>query len=185
MMFHPLQRATEDWLLGLAARLVFAGVLAFGFWARGEGALGGGLAGLGDISADTYYRVLPAFGVTTADPGQVALWPWGLLVKAMVYGSLALPVLIVIGLFTRLAALLMMGLVALDTWVLIEGRGLDSATIGHWFDADTGSLVADQRALWGFLLLYLVIRGAGALSLDRLFMGPVRDGFEDEDDYPD
>jgi uncharacterized membrane protein YphA (DoxX/SURF4 family) len=29
----------------------------------------------------------------------------------------------------------------------------------------------DQRALWVFLFVYLVIRGAGAISLDYLFYG--------------
>jgi len=39
--------------------------------------------------------------------------------------------------------------------------------LGAWFDAPSGSLIMDQRALWILLLLILVIRGAGPLSFDR------------------
>ena len=44
----------------------------------------------------------------------------------------------------------------------------DAQTIGAWFDRQSGSLIMDQRAFWIFLLVVLVLRGGGPLSLDRL-----------------
>ena len=41
-------------------------------------------------------------------------------------------------------------------------------TLGAWFDKDPGSLILDQRALWVMLLLILVFRGAGPVSVDQL-----------------
>ncbi len=59
--------------------------------------------------------------------------------------------------------------------------GVDAETIGAWFDAEKDSEIADQRAFWLFLLFYLFLRGAGAISLDRLFGGRRDD--DDDDDY--
>jgi putative oxidoreductase len=52
------------------------------------------------------------------------------------------------------------------------GHGLGAADIGTWFDRNPAALIVDQRAFWLFLLLVLVLRGAGPLSLDRLLRGP-------------
>jgi putative oxidoreductase len=43
------------------------------------------------------------------------------------------------------------------------GHGVET---GGWFD-NTAGAIADQRAFWIFLLLVLVLRGAGPLSLDE------------------
>ncbi len=58
----------------------------------------------------------------------------------------------------------------------------DPETIGAWFDGQPDSAIVDQRAFWAFLLLYLTIRGAGAISLDRL-LGGRPDDDEDDDEY--
>ncbi|MEO0767460.1 MAG: hypothetical protein AAFY75_15715, partial [Pseudomonadota bacterium] len=50
------------------------------------------------------------------------------------------------------------------------GHNLAEADIGTWFDNLPTALIVDQRAFWVFLLLYLVMRGAGPLSVDRLLM---------------
>ena len=44
-------------------------------------------------------------------------------------------------------------------------------TLGAWFDRIPDSLILDQRLFWVTLLILLVIRGAGPLSLDRLLVG--------------
>jgi putative oxidoreductase len=50
----------------------------------------------------------------------------------------------------------------------IYGHMAGEKTIGGWFDAASDALILDQRAFWVLLLVVLVIKGAGPLSLDRL-----------------
>jgi putative oxidoreductase len=76
--------------------------------------------------------------------------------------------LVVLGLFTRIAALGMIGFVLVLTWVDIMGHGAGPETIGAWFNNTSGDVILDQRAFWIFLLIVLVLRGAGPLSLDAL-----------------
>jgi putative oxidoreductase len=61
--------------------------------------------------------------------------------------------------------------VAVQSYVDIAFHGADEKTIGAWFDRLSDATILDQRALWIFPLAYLVIRGAGAISLDYLFAG--------------
>ena len=79
-----------------------------------------------------------------------------------------MPLLIVLGLLTRLAALGMIGFVLLQSLTDIVGHGADAATVGAWFDRASDALILDQRAFWLLALLVLVLNGAGPLSLDRL-----------------
>jgi putative oxidoreductase len=74
----------------------------------------------------------------------------------------------VLGLFTRLAALAMIGFIVVQSCVDIAFHGADAATIGAWFDHLSNAAILDQRALWVFLLMTLVVKGAGAFSLDAL-----------------
>ena len=48
----------------------------------------------------------------------------------------------------------------------IIGHG---AEFGAGFNRMSDELIADQRAFWVLALLILVFKGAGPLSLDRLF----------------
>jgi hypothetical protein len=75
---------------------------------------------------------------------------------------------VVLGLFTRIAAIGMIGFVIVLTWVDIMGHGAGPETIGAWFNNTSGDAILDQRAFWIFLLIVLVLRGAGPLSLDAL-----------------
>ena len=91
----------------------------------------------------------------------------------MVAGTLAefiLPLLIVIGLFTRLAAFGMICFVIVQSLTDLYGRGwiAHTETLGAWFDGLPTSTTLDQRAFWMFVLVTLVLKGAGPLSLDRL-----------------
>ena len=48
----------------------------------------------------------------------------------------------------------------------IDGVSGSTGYVGH--DGASGSLIMDQRTFWVFLFVVLIIKGAGALSLDRI-----------------
>jgi len=98
----------------------------------------------------------------------VPFFPWDIIVFAGTYAEFVLPILIVLGLFTRLAAFGIVGFIVVQSTVDIAFHGADAATIGAWFDHLSNAVILDQRALWVFLLVTLVVKGAGALSLDAL-----------------
>ena len=153
-------------LLPLAARLVFAGVLAGYFLASANTKLDSFPFGL---SLGAFAQIYPrAFEAVGYDANSIALWQ-KIVVILGTYAEYILPVAIIIGLFTRLAALGMIGFVLVQSATDIWGHKVGPETIGRWFDRDSAAVIADQRALWVVLLLVLVFRGAGALSLDRLF----------------
>jgi putative oxidoreductase len=62
----------------------------------------------------------------------------------------------------------MIGFVVVQSLTDIIGHAASPATIGAWFDAASDALILDQRALWVFVLLTLVLKGAGPVSLDRV-----------------
>ena len=100
----------------------------------------------------------------TYDVNQLTLFQ-RIIIFAGTMGELVLPVLIVIGLMTRLAALGMIGVVLVQTVVDVTGHG---AKLGGYFDKSIALL--DERTFWVFLLIVLVFKGAGPLSLDRFFV---------------
>lgn len=169
-VFGGLQDALEDWFLGLMARLVFAAVLFFYFFKSAMTKLGEG--GIFDIADGAYVQMFPkVFEAVGYDATQIPFVPYTIIAYAGTYAEFILPVLVVIGLFTRIAALGMIVFVFVQSYVDITGHGADATTIGAWFDNLPNSAILDQRALWVFLLIYLVMRGAGAISLDHLFAG--------------
>ena len=171
-IFGGLQEALEDWLLGLLARLVFAAVLFFYFFNSAMTKIGEGALGFLTITDGAYVQMFPKLmEAVSYDVSQIPLVPYGLIAYAGTYAEIVLPILVVVGLFTRLAALGMIGFVCVQSYVDITGHGADEQTIGAWFDGASSALILDQRALWIFLLAYLVIRGAGAISLDYLLGG--------------
>lgn len=167
--FGAIQRATEGWLLGLAARFVFAAVLLVYFVKSALTKFGPGLSGLIEPTAGAYAQILPAMTEAVSyDVSQIPFMPYGLIVLAGSWAEILLPALIVIGLFTRAASLGFIVFIAVMTYVDITGHHLDAETIGTLFDGDPTGLIADQRLLWVFLLLVLVLRGAGRFSLDYM-----------------
>ncbi|MEO1102312.1 MAG: DoxX family protein [Pseudomonadota bacterium] len=167
-VFQNIQRLFEDWLLGSLARLVFAGVLFVYFWTSAMTKLGDGVMGLINLSVGAYAQILPkAMEAVSFDPSQLSTLQKAI-VYAGTYGEIILPICVVIGLFTRLSALGMIVFIGVMTWTDITQHGADAATIGHWFDNVSGSAIADQRSLWVFLLLVLVLKGPGPLSVDKL-----------------
>jgi putative oxidoreductase len=101
------------------------------------------------------------------DVSQLGLWHWAVVV-AGTWAEFLLPVAIVVGLATRLAALGMIGFIGMQSVTDIVGHGLAAADIGAWFDRIPDAVLADQRALWLFPLAVLVLRGGGPLSVDAL-----------------
>ncbi|MGD1877842.1 MAG: DoxX family protein [Kiloniellaceae bacterium] len=157
----------DGWFLGLFARVVFAAVLLVYYLNSFSTKVGDGVAGFFSIGDNAYFQILPsvveAYGY---DASQVPFFPYDLIVIAGTYAEFLLPILIVLGLFTRLAALGMIGFIVVQSFVDIVFHGADAATVGVWFDRAPDAVILDQRALWVFLLVTLAVKGAGAVSLD-------------------
>lgn len=167
--FALVEGRLDGWFLGLLARFVFAAVLLGYYLNSAATKVGEGIAGFFSIGDNAYFQILPSVVEAHGyDASQVPFFPWDLIVVAGTYAEFILPLLIVAGLFTRLAALGMIGFVLAQSFVDIAFHGADAKTVGAWFDNLSDAAILDQRALWVFLLVTLVVKGAGAVSLDRL-----------------
>lgn len=168
-IFDPIERLGAG-LLPLLARLTFAGVLLMYFWASGLTKLGGGLLGIILPSTGAYAQIFPRqMEAVLYDTSQLSVFHW-LVVTAGTWAEFLLPLLIVAGLLTRLAALGMIGFIAVQSLTDLYGHGAiaHEGTLGAWFDRAPDALILDQRAFWVVILLILVFKGAGSLSLDRV-----------------
>ncbi len=166
--FGGLQRLCGDWFLPTLARFLFAAVLLVYFWQSATTKIGDGLLGVFTLSAGAYVQIFPKrMEAVGYDPGQLSFLEH-LIAYAGTYAEFILPALVVAGLFTRLASLGMIVFIAVMTYVDVTGHGVDAQTIGAWFDRVATAPIADQRALWVFLLLVVVTKGPGPVSLDRL-----------------
>ena len=45
---------------------------------------------------------------------------------------------------------------------------MDAKTAGSLFDRFQDGIIADQRLLWVFPLIYLIVKGAGLISVDAV-----------------
>lgn len=152
------------------ARFVFAALFAVYFWNSAMTKLGGDISGLWNPTFNAFAQIFPkgaeaaGFDIAAATTFQKAT------ILAGTWGELVLPVLIMIGLFTRIAAFGMVIFVVVQTLTDLYGHNLidDAKSLGAWFDGTPDSIIMDQRALWIILLLVLVFRGAGPISLDNV-----------------
>ncbi|MGB8812640.1 MAG: DoxX family membrane protein [Paracoccaceae bacterium] len=164
-IFSDSARASEitGSALSLIARLAFASVLLPFFLNSFQTKVDGfGLA------AGAYVQILPTYMEALGyDPSQVP-FALKLVVVAGTLAELALPLLILLGLGTRVAALGMIGFLGVMSLTDIYGHGLDATTIGAMFDTDPYGLIADQRLLWGVLMVVLIVTGGGRISMDAL-----------------
>ncbi|MEL6102274.1 MAG: DoxX family protein [Pseudomonadota bacterium] len=162
-VFGPIERA--DWLLPTLARFVFAAVLLMYFWMSGMTKLGGSLGGLFSPTFNAFAQIFPrgaealSYDITQASSFQKVV------ILAGTWAEFLLPALIIVGLFTRLAALGMIGFIIVQSVTDIVGHG---TPVGVWFDRISDSAILDQRALWVLMLLVIVIKGPGPLSLDKI-----------------
>jgi putative oxidoreductase len=168
--FDRLENAAAPWLLPTLARFTFAATLMLYFWNSGLTKLGSGIGGLFAPSLGAYAQIFPkAMEAVGYDVGQLGLFH-RLVVLAGTYAEFLLPLLLLLGLATRLSALGMIGFIAVQSLTDLFGHGAigQPETLGAWFDRVPDSPILDQRLFWITVLTVLVIRGAGPLSLDRL-----------------
>ena len=154
-------------ILPTLARFIFAATLLFYFWNSANTKWEGtpftpGVGGYAQI----FPKVMESVGY---DVSQMSLFHWAVVVA----GTLAeyiLPLLIVLGLFTRFAALGMIGFVTVQSLTDLYGHGgiEHAATVGAWFDGLPTGAILDQRSFWMLLFITLVLQGAGPISLDRV-----------------
>lgn len=169
-VFEGVESALDSWATGLFARFVFASVL-MNFFVNSALAKVTGDGGLFDyltVEVLAIRQIAPAaFEAADGDPAKIDFLTW-VVAYAGTYAEFLLPILIVIGLFTRLASLAMIGFIAVMTYVDVTGHGA-RFSLDKMFDGRANDSFVDQRLLWLVPLVYLVIRGAGAISLDALF----------------
>ncbi len=166
-LFSAIERHMS-WVLPLLARFLFAAILLQYFWNSGLTKLGEGFFGFLNPSFGAYAQIFPkAVEAAEYDPANLSAFHW-LVTVAGTWAEFILPALIIIGLMTRLAALGMIGFVVVQSLTDLYGHGgiEHEKTLGAWFDRFSDGLILDQRAFWVFILLVLVIKGAGLLSFD-------------------
>ncbi|MBB4287150.1 DoxX family protein [Roseospira goensis] len=120
------------WTIGLLARLGLAGV----FWRSGQTKVSGW-----EITDTTYFLFQDEYAVPLLPPDLAA--------QLATTAEHVFPVLLVLGLFTRLSAL---GLLVMTAVIQVF------VYPGNW----------PEHALWATALLLLILRGPGPLSLDHL-----------------
>ena len=87
---------------------------------------------------------------------QVPLLPPALAAICGTAGEIVFPILLVLGLFTRIGALGLFavnGLAVVSYWHVLGGEGFEAALAQH--------------VLWGYMLAVVVVCGGGALALDE------------------
>ncbi len=178
-VFGLLERTFEGWLLPTLARFAFAASLLFYYWSSAVTKLGDGVFGVFSPSLGAYAQIFPkAMEAVGYDVSQLSTWHWMVVVAGTV-AEFVLPALIVVGLLTRLAALGMIGFVAVQTLTDLFGHGAIAhpETLGAWFDRFPDGIILDQRLFWVIILLIPVLKGAGPLSLDRLLRPAGNSGY--------
>ncbi|MFK7837283.1 MAG: DoxX family protein [Sulfitobacter sp.] len=155
-----------DWLVPTLARFLFAAILMVYFFNSGLTKLGDGFAGIWTPSVGAYAQIFPkTLEAAGYDTSALGIFHY-LVVLGGTWAEFILPAMIVLGILTRIAALGMIGFVVVQSLTDIYGHNAADA-LGGWFDRFPDAIIMDQRALWVFLLVVLVIKGAGPLSFDR------------------
>lgn len=164
-------------VLTTMARFIFAAVLLMYFWNSGLTKIPDGLGNLVSPSFNAFAQIYPkgaeaaGYDITQATAFQKAV------ILAGTWSEFILPALVVLGLFTRAAALGMIGFVIIQSLTDVFGHGGET---GAWFDNLSDATILDQRAFWVFLLLYLVFKGGGPLSLDRFILRSETSLYQDD-----
>ncbi|WP_282158090.1 DoxX family membrane protein [Shimia thalassica] len=152
--------ANAEWVVPTLARLVFVAVLLMYYWNSATLKIDGSIF---TPSAGAFGQIFPK----AAEAALYDVSQMNILQRLVIFlGTVAefvLPLLLLIGLLTRLSALAMIGFVMVQTLVDVTGHGVK---LGVLFD-NTQTLI-DERTLWVFLFAIIALKGAGPLSLDRL-----------------
>ncbi|MDA5556117.1 DoxX family protein [Shimia sp. MMG029] len=156
-----------DWLVPTLARLSFLAVLFFYFWN----------SAMLKIDGSIFSPSSGAFGQIFPKAAEAVLWDVSqmsffqrIVILAGTIAEFVLPILIVVGLFTRFAAVAMIGFIAVQTLVDVTGHGV---ALGGLFDSGQGLI--DQRIMWAMLFAVLIFKGAGPISIDALFRKRAQD----------
>ena len=166
-LFANLPAHRDEQLVGLGARAVFAAVLFTYFVQAGLSKIAFSDNIFWGLDDAAFYQILPlAVENYGYDIAAIPWFPHAIIVYAGSFFEIILPVLIIIGFLTHWAALGMIGFIAVQSIVDVVGHGVGAAVIGAWFDGAPDAELMDQRLLWAFLLAYLAVYGAGALSAD-------------------
>ena len=168
--FGILESITNGWFMGLAARLAFSSALMMYFLNAALIKVGSYAWGIFPVpKAGAYAQMFPAVAKAVRyNVDKIDLFPYKIVVFLGTYMEFILPVLILLGLFTRAASLGFIIFIGVMTYVDITGHKAGPETIGAFFDRVSNSAIADQRLLWLVPLLYLMLKGAGAISLDAI-----------------
>ncbi len=167
--------ASAPYLLPTLVRFTFVATLFVYYIHSAKLKVGDGLMGWLFPADGAYYQIFPkAIEAAGYDVSNLGVFHY-LVVLAGTWAEFILPALILVGLFTRLAALGMIGFVFVQTLTDLYGHGgiAHAETLGAWFDRFSGSLILDQRLFWVTILVVLVVKGAGPLSLDRFLAGRI------------
>jgi len=175
-VFGFIEKSLGGWFLPTLARFAFAATLMIYFWNSALTKLGdGAFFGLFPPSISAYVQIFPkATEAVGYDVSQLSQYH-RLVVLAGTAAEFVLPALIVIGLFTRLAATGMICFVIVQSLTDLYGHGgiEHIETLGLWFDRIPDGAILDQRLMWMLVFLLLVIKGAGPISVDRLLRAVV------------
>ncbi|MFV0408717.1 MAG: DoxX family protein [Paracoccus sp. (in: a-proteobacteria)] len=148
-VFEALDRQAPL-ILPLIARLGFVAALGPFFWRSALTKLDGL-----SLSAGAYVQILPKLAEAHGyDPSAMPFWAH-LIVWFGTLAELALPALILIGLFSHLSALAMMGFIAVMTLTDIFGHAVSPME------------AIPPRLLWLAVLAVPIFLGGGALSADH------------------
>lgn len=168
-LFASVEKLTDGWFLGLLARFTFFAVLYLYFLNSFMTKIGDGIFGFLSVQDGAWYQIAPlAVDAAGGDIEAIPFFPWHVVVPLGTYMEFLLPLMIVLGLFTRVSAAGMIGFIAVQTLTDIFGHMVGPETTGALFDRFPDSAIADQRLLWIFPLVYLVLKGGGALSVDAI-----------------
>jgi len=165
----PFIRALNHGLLSLLVRFSFLAVVWTWLWNSGLTKVYNSREGFSFApKLGAYVQMFPkqmeaaSFDISQLGPLYTAIAYIG------TYGELILPILVVVGLLTRTAALGMIVFIVVLSVVDIYGHGADAETIGAWFDGVESAKILDVRTFWVVAMLVLVAKGGGWLSLDSL-----------------
>ena len=125
-VFKTIEALLDEWFLGFAARFVFGAVLLMYFLNSAATKVGSGLPDTLVPGIGAYAQILPPIAEAAGyDSSQIALFPWKILVFAGTYTEFILPILVVLGLFTRMTSLAMIGFVLVMSFVDIQFHAAD------------------------------------------------------------
>jgi len=152
-------------LIPVLARLLFGVTLFAFFWKSALTKLGDGLTGFWSPSAGAYAQIFPLkFESVSYDTSAMSFFDWSVVFMGT-YAEFVLPLLIVIGLLTRLSAVGMIIFIIVMSFVDVTGHGVE---LGSLLDGNPSSLIPDQRLFWIFPLIVVLFQGPGRFSLDHL-----------------